>query len=97
YGMLGAFYHGRPAGFVGVHDEGSMGMLEILPAFRRLGIGSALGAHMVKRELLRGHIPYDQYFSGNTASRQMQEKLGFNFSEQPTIWLLTPDTAPGEE
>lgn len=97
YGMLGAFYHGQPAGFVGVHDEGSMGLLEVLPAFRRLGIGSALGAHMVKSELQRGHIPYDQYFSGNTASRQMQGKLGFAFSDQPTLWLLAPDTAAAEE
>jgi GNAT superfamily N-acetyltransferase len=87
YGMLGAFYRSEPAGFVGVHDEGSMGMLEVFPGFRRLGIGSALGAYMIKNELQRGHIPYDEYFAGNLASRNLQEKLGFSFSDQPVIWM----------
>lgn len=87
YGMPGAFYHGEPAGFVGVHDEGSMGMMEVFPAFRRLGIASALSAYLIKSELQRGHIPYAQYFTGNTASRKLLEKLGFSFSEQPSIWM----------
>ena len=42
-GVLGAFPTGsnQPAGFVGFHEEGSIGMLEVLPAWRRRGLGRA--------------------------------------------------------
>ena len=33
---------GRLAGFLGIHSEGSMGMLEVVPEFRRRGIAQAL-------------------------------------------------------
>lgn len=86
YGMLGAFYKGMPAGFIGIHEEGSLGMLEVLPGFRRLGIGSALTAHMVKKELEQGHIPYAQHLAGNHPSRSLQLKLGFSVSDKPLVW-----------
>ena len=43
-GMLGAFLEGErePAGFVGFHEEGSIGLLEVLPHRRRLGLGEIL-------------------------------------------------------
>lgn len=40
--MLGAFLRDRPAGFIGLHEEGSMGMPEVLPEFRRMGVARAL-------------------------------------------------------
>jgi len=86
YGMLGAFYHDSPAGFIGIHEEGSMGMLEVLPGFRRLGIGAALTAYMVKQELKRGHIPYAQHLASNAASRFLQQKMGFTISDKPLAW-----------
>ena len=43
YGMLGAFdEEGNCAGFIGFHGEGSMGLLTVLPEYRRRGIGEAL-------------------------------------------------------
>ena len=41
-GMLGAFVDGTLAGFAGFHGEGSIGLLEVLPAYRRRGLGEAL-------------------------------------------------------
>ena len=38
-GMLGAFVDGTLAGFAGFHGEGSIGLLEVLPAYRRRGLG----------------------------------------------------------
>ena len=32
--MTGAFLDGVLAGFIGIHEEGSIGMLEVLPAYR---------------------------------------------------------------
>ena len=40
--FFGAFVDGQLAGFVGEHSEGSMGMLEIFPAYRRRGLGYSL-------------------------------------------------------
>lgn len=40
--MLGAYLHEELVGFIGVHDTGSMGMLEVLPQVRRHGIGFTL-------------------------------------------------------
>ncbi|MFQ7452543.1 MAG: GNAT family N-acetyltransferase [Flavonifractor plautii] len=37
--MLGAFVDGTLAGFAGFHGEGSIGLLEVLPAYRRRGLG----------------------------------------------------------
>ena len=43
-GMLGAFLEGErePAGFVGFHEEGSIGLLEVLPHRRRQGLWEIL-------------------------------------------------------
>ena len=38
-GMLGAFVDGTLAGFAGFHGEGSIGLLEVLPAYRRRAWG----------------------------------------------------------
>ncbi len=89
-GMLGAFKGNTLMGFVGTHDEGSMGLLEVLPQYRRQGLGTALSTHMIAWELAKGHIPYDQYFISNQLSHDLQSKLGFSFSSQPLIWMKTP-------
>ena len=46
--IFGAFVDGRLAGFVGEHHEGSMGMLEVVPEFRRRGIAQALEAALIR-------------------------------------------------
>lgn len=37
--MWGLFVYGELAGFIGIHDEGSMGLLEVLPSYQRHGYG----------------------------------------------------------
>ena len=39
--MHGAFREGELLGFIGMHDEGSVGMLEVLPPHRRQGAAAA--------------------------------------------------------
>ena len=79
--------HGRTVGYIGVHSEGSMGMLEILPDFRRQGYGAAMEALLIAERLKEGHIPYCQVLLHNTASMRLQKKLGLQPAERQTTWL----------
>lgn len=86
--MTGAFLDGVLAGFIGIHEEGSIGMLEVLPAYRRRGLGYALEAGAIRRALKEGAIPYCQVIEGNTASMELQKKLGLEFSDGFVYWLF---------
>ena len=73
--MIGAFLDGELAGFAGVHNDGGMGMLEVLEPFRKRGIGSLLEAEMIRRELAAGHVPYAHVFVENEISAALQKKI----------------------
>ena len=65
-GMLGAFVDGERAGFAGFHIEGAIGMLEVLPPFRRRGIGEALlRGDGTALALSRGQYAFGQVFTDN--------------------------------
>lgn len=85
--VVGAFVDGALAGFIGTHNEGSMGMLEIFPEYRRRGLGYALEAGLIRRFLEQGMIPFCQVVDGNEASMRLQEKLGMTFSDEPVYWM----------
>lgn len=87
-GVIGAFVDGRPAGFVGFHDEGSIGLLEVLPAYRRRGLGSILQRAAVNLALERGQIPFGQIIHSNEASLALQRKLGMSVSQTTLFWLM---------
>lgn len=74
------------AGFIGEHAEGSMGMLEVLPQFRRMGIGAALEAHAIAGLLRHGRVPFCHIFAGNRASLALQKKLGLAL-RRDMYWL----------
>ena len=87
-GMIGAFVEGKPAGFVGFHDEGSIGMLEVLPAYRRRGLGELLQRAAINLALEREQIPFAQIIDGNEASLALQRKLGMAVSRSRLFWLM---------
>lgn len=88
--LFGAFRQGRPVGFIGKHAEGSMGLLEVLPAFRRRGIASEMESFLIARELSAGNRPYCQVFRENAPSLALQKKLGLELAEGTVIWLRKP-------
>lgn len=88
--LFGAFRDGVLMGFAGLHEEGSMGMLEVLPAFRRKGLATALGAYLCGWLLERGLTPYSQFTLENAASRRLHEKAGFSLSSELVCWLGQP-------
>lgn len=85
--VLAAYRDGEIAGFIGFHGDGSGGMLEVLPKFRRLGIGSALEIALHNLALSRGWTPYGQIYTTNNASRKLQERLGMVVSDNELFWM----------
>lgn len=85
--MFGAFIGGELAGFIGLHEEGSMGMLEVKPKFRRLGIGAKLISKLCEFQLARGRTPFSQFVLENEESRRLHERLGFVISKEHIFWL----------
>lgn len=89
--MLGAFVDGELVGFVGIHDDGSCGMLEVFPPYRRRGIGRALEAAITNLCLDRGWTPYGQILSHNAASLALQRTTGMTLSAEMVHWTLYQD------
>lgn len=86
--LFGAFLAGEPAGFIGSHAEGSIGMLEVLPAFRRRGVATALESFLVNRMLGQGYTPFAQIVEGNAPSLRLHRRLGFSLADEPLYWLV---------
>lgn len=85
--MYGAFIGEKPVGFVGMHDDGSMGMLFVEEAYRGQGIGASLEAYIINRILEKGWTPYAHVIVGNEGSLRLQKNLGLYISND-TIWWL---------
>lgn len=86
--MHGAFEGETLMGFIGMHDEGSMGLLKVLPSYRRRGVASALMAYMTNWFLQRGWTPFSQIFQGNTPSEELHKKLGWTLCPQDMFWVM---------
>lgn len=84
--MVGAFMGDKAAGFAGEHDEGSMGLLEVLPEYRRHGVGRHLCAVLVNRFLAQNRVPYVAMEVDNAASHAMQRGLGFTISDKTVYY-----------
>ena len=85
--MFAGYRDGKLCAFIGFHDDGSGGMLEVLPEYRRLGIGSAMEIFLHNEALRRGWTPYGQIFVGNEASRKLQQSLGMVVSDGEIYWM----------
>lgn len=85
--IFGAFLDGIWVGFVGMHDEGTMGLLEVFPPFRREGVGTALSSFMINRNLSQGFIPFGHIVSNNEASLALNRKLGLTISQNYLYWI----------
>lgn len=89
--IYGIFVDNEIAGFMGRHEEGSIGMLEILPKFRRRGLAYVLEAGYINRVKALGEVPYGQVYTDNEASLALQNKLGLDISERHICWMWKED------
>lgn len=78
---------GRLAGFIGMHEAGSIGMLQVLPEYRRRGIGAVLLRFAVQRQLDCGSIPYMHVVDGNAASTALQHSISAVKCAAPALWV----------
>lgn len=85
--LYGAFIDGELAGFIGWHEEGAEGLLEVLPEYRRRGLALALEKRLFNIDLEHGNVPFGQLFLWNEASRKLQEKMGMEFADGHICWL----------
>lgn len=88
--MFGVYITGvevSPVGFIGIHEDGSMGMLYVDEAYRRQGLASSLEGWLVNRQLKRGETPYCRVEEGNLAAVCLQEKLNLCLCGEPMWWL----------
>ena len=83
--LYGVFEGNELAGFAGFHDDGSMGMLEVLPPFRRRGYAAQLESHLIAAALKEGRRPYCHVVDGNEASLHLQRKMGLTCTRLPAI------------
>lgn len=79
---------GGMVGFVGRHQEGSVGLLQVFPEYRGRGYGQRLEAFMVNRVLAGGELPYGHVFLDNDISVRLQEKLGWTFARETICWMF---------
>ena len=86
--MYGAFLGNKLAGFIGTHEEGSIGMLEVIPEFRGKGIGSELERYAINRAIAKGRYPYCQVKEDNEISMKLQKSLGMEISKTKVYWLF---------
>lgn len=88
-GMAGVFYQDDLCGFMGVHEQSSMGILEIKPKYRRIGLAIALIHYVVGMQMDKGRIPYGEIVKDNIASIKLQEKAGLKVSKALTYWYFS--------
>ena len=84
--FFAAWQDGEIAGFCGVHDGGSLGLLYVEPKYRRTSIGSSLASYLVNWSLEHGGIPYAHIRVHNVASLKMQEKMGLYVGSRTVFW-----------
>ena len=85
--MFGCFIAGELAGFIGIHTEGSMGMLFVREEYRRQGVGESLAAYLINLTKEWGWTPYCHVFTDNLPSIRLQEKMGLYLSDGNIWWL----------
>lgn len=83
----GIFEREKLAGFIGEHAEGTLGLLEIFPEFRRKGYAFILEAYAIKQQLLRGQLPVAHIVLDNSASFALQDKLGMSCGDELIHWI----------
>lgn len=85
--MIGAYVGEEMVGFIGEHAAGAMGLLHVMPAYRRHHLGYALERADIRRIMLSGQTPFCQVAVDNIASHKLQERLGMTRAKGRMYWM----------
>lgn len=86
--LLGGYVNNNLVGFIGNHLEGSMGILEIFPEYRRKGYAYILESYLIEKMLSKGLVPFAQIEVTNIKSIELHKKLNFNISKEKLFWFF---------
>ena len=78
---------GEFVGFIGEHPEGSMGLLQIFPEYRRKGFAEETEKFQINRYVQGGRVPYGHVIEDNAVSVSLQKKLGLQTAKEKVYWL----------
>lgn len=85
--FLGAYKGDELAGFIGMHEERSIGLLEVFKNHRRKGLGSILLKSAIIEMDNRGLEPFSHVKQDNVASIKMHEKFILTGKVHEVYWL----------
>ena len=80
--MYVGYVEGCPVGYIGIHREGTFGLLEVLPEHRRKGYGALLEKALINDQLAKGLTPSCHILETNAASIALQKSLGLWVNDQ---------------
>lgn len=85
--FFGGYIDGELACYAGMHSEGALGLLHVFEKFRGRGYAQQLEAHIINNHMKEGRRPYGHVFETNTASLELQKKMGLSRSEGKLAWV----------
>ncbi|MCQ2530914.1 MAG: GNAT family N-acetyltransferase [Lachnospiraceae bacterium] len=85
--FFACYLDGQIMGFIGLHNEGAVGLLHIDKAHREKGFGYEMAAFMLAHQMEKGRIPYGQIYESNKASLELNASLGMELSEGRLYWV----------
>lgn len=86
--FIGAFDQEKIVGFAGIHDEGSIGFVEVIEEYQRKKIASMLETYMINNLLAKKELVYLQVETDNIPSMKLHEKLGYVRSNDIITWYM---------
>lgn len=86
--FIGAFDQDKIVGFAGIHDEGSIGFVEVIEEYRHKKIASMLETYMINKLLKKKELIYLQVEIDNMPSMKLHEKLGYVCSSDIITWYM---------
>ena len=89
--IFGLFDKGELAGFIGMHADGTMGMLEVFKPYRKRGYGYQLEAFLINYLLDQNRLPYCNVEVTNTSSIALQQKLNMQKGGKVQYWIFKKD------
>ena len=96
--IVGAFDHDMLVGYIGEHEYGAIGMLEVFAPFRRKGWGKALESYKINQFLDRGNTAWLEIKQGNTESIALQRSLGVEVCDDALeVWIELKDQDSNKE
>lgn len=85
--MVGLFEGNELCGYIGQHDDNSIGLLEILEGHKRKGYGTILEEYMINKVWDSGCMPYCQVIVENELAKVLHRKRkGVSISEDVIAW-----------